>query len=134
LLIVSVKSDVFPMSTMPKARLPLSDTTLVEVEVEVGVGAVGLLFPQAAAARAPRSTTRESERMGDSNAILRKSPKRVKRNCADTPGSILRSCKRSAIDLELHGATSARIARIISGFPGPLEPKDFEFDHPQPNL
>jgi hypothetical protein len=70
LLIVSVKSDVFPMSTVPKARLPLSDTTLVEVEVDVGVGAVGLLFPQAAAARAPRSTTRQSERMSGFKAGL----------------------------------------------------------------
>jgi hypothetical protein len=59
--IVSVKSDVFPISTAPKARLPLSDTTLVAVEV--GVGAVGLVFSQAEAAKATRTTTRQIERM-----------------------------------------------------------------------
>jgi hypothetical protein len=61
---VSVKSDVFPISTAPKTRLPLSDTTLVVVVgVGVGVGAVGLVFSQAEAAKATRNTTRQIERM-----------------------------------------------------------------------
>jgi hypothetical protein len=61
--IVSVRSDVFPISTAPKARLPVSDTTLVFAGGGVGVGALGLFFPQAEAARARRSTTRQIERM-----------------------------------------------------------------------
>jgi hypothetical protein len=131
LLIVRVKSDVFPISTVPKARLPLSETTLVEVEV--GVGAVGLLFPQAAAARAPRSTTRLSERMSGSSRILRES-EAGNAQPQNRPVAIFRLCKRSAIDCDLHTAASARIARIISGYLGPLDLMDFGFDHSPPNL
>jgi hypothetical protein len=65
---VSVNSDAFPSSTAPKFRLPPSVITLeaaeAEVGVEAGVGADGLALSQAEAARAMRSTTRESERMG----------------------------------------------------------------------
>jgi hypothetical protein len=136
LLIVSVKSDVFPISTVPKARLPLSETTLVDAEVEgeVGVGAAGLLFPQAAAARAPRSATRQSERTRGSNTILRESPTRVTPGCANSPVIIFRLCNRGAIDLESQTAFGARIGRIISGSVGPSELMDFEFGHSRPIL
>jgi hypothetical protein len=132
LQIVRVKSDVFPISTVPKARLPLSDTTLVEVDV--GVGAVGLLLPQAAVARAAISTTRQSERMSGSNTILREGLTRVGPSRSTGRAAIFRLCNRSAIDLTFHTAMSARITRIISRSVGPVEPLDAGFDHSQPIL
>ena len=71
----SVNSDAFPSSTAPKFRLPTSEITLeaaeVEVGVEAGVGADGLVLSQAEAARATRRTTRESERTSGHSSIER---------------------------------------------------------------
>jgi hypothetical protein len=69
---VSVDSAVLPISTLPKARFPPSDTILVTDwaadDDASGVGAVGLAFSQAEAASARTSTPRQKERIiGHSN-------------------------------------------------------------------
>ena len=59
---VIVNSDVLPISTAPKFRLPPSETTRVAaapaVEFDAGVGAEGLPFPQAEAEAARRTSNR----------------------------------------------------------------------------
>jgi hypothetical protein len=73
---VSVNSEVFPISTAPKFRLPPSVITLEAAEAEAGVeadvGADGLALSQPKAARARRSATRESVRMSGHSCIERR--------------------------------------------------------------
>jgi hypothetical protein len=101
--IVNVNSAVLPVSTVPKARFPLSEITLVteeEAGVEADVGAVGLAFSHADTIRAKRRTNRPI-------------------GCIDERSSIgLRVCKHRAVGCWLRAAGSKHFFRVLRVLPG----------------